>query len=76
MVQHAPKDFRGHDQAAGIGIDGDIACHQPHIPKLLLELAVLLVGQCFEWGGVNDTLVVPVETAGEHKETPGMPVNG
>ena len=44
-VQHAAQDLGGHDNAAGVLVDGDIPSHQPHILKLLAQLSELLIGE-------------------------------
>lgn len=36
-VKHGPQDFRGHDQARGTGVDGDVARHQANVTELLLR---------------------------------------
>ena len=42
IVQHGAQDLRGHDQARGIRIDGDIASQQSHVPELLIQLPIFL----------------------------------
>lgn len=36
LVQHASENLCGHDQARGIGVDGDVTSHQADILKLLI----------------------------------------
>lgn len=36
-VKHRSQDFRGHDQARGAGVDGDVARHQADVTELLLR---------------------------------------
>ncbi len=42
-VEHGAQDFGGHDDAARVGVDGHVTCHQPHVLKLLAQLPELLV---------------------------------
>jgi hypothetical protein len=58
-VQHGAQNLSCHDEAAGGGVDGDVAGHQADIRENLAEVAELLVGKCLEGGGVDDALVVP-----------------
>ena len=44
-VDHGPQDLRGHHNAVGVGVDGHVAGHEPNVPKLLAQLAELLVGE-------------------------------
>lgn len=36
-VEHRSKDFGGHDEARGAGIDGDITRHEANIAEFLLK---------------------------------------
>ena len=42
-VEHRAENLGGHHEARGVDVDGHVARHQPHVAKLLLELAVLLI---------------------------------
>jgi hypothetical protein len=42
IVEHGAQNFRGHDKAAGVGVDGHISRHETHILELLLEFPVFL----------------------------------
>ena len=37
-----------HDDARRAGVDGYVACHESHVLKLLVHLAILLVAQCLQ----------------------------
>ena len=63
-VQHASQNLRRHHQHRRVGVDRDISSHEAHVGELLLQIAVLLVAQRLDGGGVNDALVV-AETHGD-----------
>lgn len=56
-VEHAAKDFGGHDHDLGVGVDGDVSSHQAHVVELLLQLPKLLIAQRLE--GSTSLLTAP-----------------
>lgn len=44
-AHHASQHLGGHDDARRIRVEGDVPGHQAHVPKLLVQLAVLLIAQ-------------------------------
>mmetsp|Transcript_14784 Transcript_14784/g.22925 ORF Transcript_14784/g.22925 Transcript_14784/m.22925 type:complete len:247 (-) Transcript_14784:6-746(-) len=58
VVKHRPQDLGGHDDTRGRLVDGDIACHEPHIAELSLQFSKLLVAERLNGRRVYDTLVV------------------
>lgn len=41
-IQHASQNLCSHNQAGGIGVDGNVPSHQSHILKLFIQLTVFL----------------------------------
>uniref|UniRef100_A0A6B0VAB1 Uncharacterized protein n=1 Tax=Ixodes ricinus TaxID=34613 RepID=A0A6B0VAB1_IXORI len=57
LVQHAPQDLCCHDEAAGAGVDGDVARHEANVLEVVRKLPKLLVAESLDWSGVNDPLL-------------------
>jgi len=58
LVQKVPKNFGGHDEDLGIGLELDVACHDADGMswKLFLEIGELLIGEGFNGIGGEDPL--------------------
>ena len=58
FVKKVPKNFGGHDEDLGIGLELDVACHDADSVfwKLFLEIGELLIGQGFDGIGGKDSL--------------------
>lgn len=50
FVKKVPKDFSGHDEDLGIGLELDVACHNADSVfwELFFEIRELLIGQGFD----------------------------
>jgi len=57
-VEHRAQDLRRHHEAARVHVDGHVAREQAHVAELLLELAVLLVGQRLDRRRVDHALLL------------------
>ncbi len=57
-IQHGAQNLCCHHEAAGRGVDCDIAGHKTDVREDFPEVSKLLVGQRFERRGVDDALVV------------------
>mmetsp|Transcript_75971 Transcript_75971/g.232528 ORF Transcript_75971/g.232528 Transcript_75971/m.232528 type:complete len:210 (-) Transcript_75971:70-699(-) len=58
-VQHGPQDLGGHDHARGVRVDRHVACHEPDVLELVLQVPVLLVAQRLYRRRVYDPLLIP-----------------
>lgn len=58
--EHVALDLRGHDEAERVGVDGDVAGHEPDLlfAEDEPELAQFLVRQRLDRRGLNHSLVV------------------
>lgn len=52
-VQRLPEDLCGHDEAGGLGTDLDVARQESDVPKGVLKVSELLIGQGFDRRGVD-----------------------
>ena len=82
VVEHGAQDLGGHDQAAGLRLDGDISCHQAHVLELLLELSVLLqmhtctmMLPCQAWRCASSTTHAQRMTAAGGNQPAGLDVH-
>lgn len=59
-VQHVAQDLGGHHHDRGIAVDRGVAREQSHarLAVLVHEVAVLLVAQCLDGGGVEGALTL------------------
>lgn len=67
-----PEDLCGHDEAGRFWADLDVARQEPHVSEGVLKVSELLVGQRFNWRGVDG----PVTAAHESQNTERMTTSG
>lgn len=53
LLAFIPEDFCGHDETRRLRTELDVTCQQPNIPKGVLKVSELLIGQGLDRGRVD-----------------------